>query len=165
VKRTRRYCLFALTLCFATMASLSARAQSISIQVNQTLAFPTLATPSGGGVNLSIDPKNSSTSGTAQIISGTALRGQYALSYTPGGSHTTMSVDISTDSTGNPNLTLDNFNGVYNSQVISSFPSPLDLPSSSPSSTPLYLGARVTASPPLPSGSYNATFTITISVL
>lgn len=148
------------------MTPLQAFAQSISIQEIHTLTFPTMAISVGGGsVNLSISPLNSATSGSAEIISGTASRGEYDLSLGSGGSPVSISVDISDVNTGNSSLTLDHFSGFYKGQVISSFPSStLPLPALSPSSTPLYLGATVTALPSLPSGTYTASFTITVFV-
>jgi len=141
-------------------------AQSISIQEIQALTYPTLAiSPAGGSINLSISPLNSTTSGNAEIISGTASRGQYALSLGSGGTPVSISIDISDVNTGNSGLTLDSFSGFYSGQMINSFPSStLPLPALSPANTPLYLGATVTASPLVPSGTYVVSFTITVFV-
>ncbi|MDD5586227.1 MAG: DUF4402 domain-containing protein [Alphaproteobacteria bacterium] len=166
VMRTRKYCLFVLALVLAGFAYSRAMADSININEIQTLTFPTLGLPSGGGsVNLSISPLNSSTSGTAQILRGSASRGQYALSLVQDGSPISISIDISGVNSGGAGLTLDNFRGFYNSQTIDSFPSStLALPAVSPASTPLYIGARITANSTVTPGAYNGGFTITVFI-
>jgi hypothetical protein len=155
---------YAFAFCCIVAVPASLFAQSIDIQPSQTLTFPTLATvTSGGSVNLSVSPLNSSTSGTAQIVKGMASRGQYAVSISSGGTPVSISLDISGVSTDS-GLTLDNFSGFYQGQQIS-FPSPtLPLPATSPASTPLYVGAKLTADSTVASGSHNASFTITVFV-
>jgi hypothetical protein len=161
---TNRYCLFVVALCFAGLVPSRTSAQSINISQVQALTFPTLAVPSGS-VNLSINPLNSSTSGTAQILKGMASRGQYALSLDSGGTPISISIDISGVNSGNAGLTFDNFRGFYSGQTIDGFPSStLPLPAISPASTPLYIGARVTANSNVTPGTYNGDFTITIFV-
>ncbi len=142
----------------------TASAQSISITPVQTLTFPILARPtSGNTTNLSISPLNSTTSGTGTIVGGAATRGQYTISITSGGSPVSISLDITGITTGNAGLTLDTFRGFYAGQTISSFPSStLPLPATTPSNTPLYLGAKVTADSTVASGSYSASFSITV---
>jgi hypothetical protein len=163
--KAKRFCLFVLALCFVGMASPRALAQSVGIQEVQTLTFPTLSLPSGGSESLTINPSNSGTSGNAQIISGMASRGKYALSLSGGGSPSLITINISGVSTGNGSLTLGSFSGLYDTQTISNFPSQsLPLPATSPSNTPLYLGATITALPSLPAGTYNVAFNITVFV-
>lgn len=140
-------------------------AQSVSISVAQNLSFPTIAIPQSGTTALAVSALNSSTSGTATVLFGTASRGEYDLSVNHGGSAISASVDITNVSVSNPNVTLTNFTGFYNNTTISSFPSPtLPLPSQSPSFTPLYLGATIGASPSVTPGSYTASFTITVTI-
>lgn len=146
------------------LAPFSAYGQSINITETQPLTFPTLAT-TNSSVNFTINPLNSSTSGSAQVIAGVAQRGQYALALTQGGSPVSISVDISSVTTGNAGLTLAGFQGYYKGQLISSFPSPtLPLPATSPSSTPLYLGATLTANSTVSAGTYTGSFSITVFV-
>ncbi len=137
--------------------------EGVTITEAQTLTFPKIGVPSQGSVNLSISPLNSSISGTAQIISGSANRGQYNLSLSPGGNPTSISIDITGINSGNAGLTLNNFRGYYQSQTVNSFPSPtLPLPAKSPATTPLYLGATLTANPTVPTGNHTANFSITV---
>jgi hypothetical protein len=160
----KRYSLFVLVLGLAASLASCALAQSINITPVQTLTFPTLAIPSGS-VNLTVSALNSGTSGTGQVIGGMASRGQYALSLVSGGTPVSISIDISGVSTSNPNLTLSQFSGFYKGQSIVSFPSStLSLPATSPSATPLYIGATETATAALTPGSYSATFSITVFV-
>jgi hypothetical protein len=150
----------------AFLAPWHAHAQSLSIHETQTLTFPTIGLPAGGGTaNLSISPLNSSTSGSGQIISGMASRGQYALSRSAEGTPVSISIDISNVSLGNPGLTLDTFRGFYAGQTIDSFPSStLPLPAIAPGNTPLYLGAKVTANSSVAPGNYNGGFSITVFI-
>jgi len=142
-----------------------ALAQGINIKEVQTLTFPMIGLPSGGVSSLSINPLNSATSGSAPIISGMASRGQYAISLIPGGAPISISIDISSADTGNAGLTLDTFRGFYAGQTIYPFPSStLPLPATSPSNTPLYLGAKVTANSTVHAGTYKANFSITVFV-
>ncbi len=137
----------------------------ITITEAQTLTFPKMGVPTQGSVNLSVSPLNSVTSGTAEIISGTASRGQYNLSIAPEGDPVSISIDISGVDTGHSGLTLDNFKGYYANQTIDSFPSAtLPLPQTAPASTPLYLGARLTANASVVHGTYNAGFSITVFI-
>ena len=156
--------IFVAVLCATLLVGAPARAQSVNIQEVQSLTFPTLAT-TGGTVNYTISPLNSSGSGTAQVISGVPTRGQYALSLTSGGSPVSISLDISGINTGSTGLTLDSFQGYYKGTAISSFPSPtLPLPSTSPSTSTLYLGARAIANSTVKAGAYNGSFSITVFV-
>ena len=140
-------------------------AQSVSITVAQNLNFPAVAIPQSGSAALTVSALNSSTSGTATVLYGTASRGQYNLSVNHSGSAISASVNITGVSVSNPNVTLTSFTGFYNNTVISSFPSPtLPLPATSPATTPLYLGATVSATPAVTPGSYTANFTITITI-
>ena len=166
MKSFQRECLFVMAFILAGLTPGFASAQSISIHEVQTMTFPTLATAAGGGnVTVTLNPLNSATSGSGQIIGGMASRGQYALSLTSGGTPVSISLDISGVSTGNAGLTLDAFRGFYKGQTISSFPSStLPLPATSPSNTPLYLGATVTALPSVTPGTYSASFSITVFV-
>ncbi len=142
-----------------------AGAQSLSIKEIQPITFPTMALGSGRQTTLTINPLNSSTSGNAQIVSGNALRGQYALSITGTGSPVTISIDITGTGTIANGLTLDNFHGYYANQKIDSFPSSgLPLPATAPSSTTLYLGATITAQPSLQEGKYNATLGLSVFI-
>lgn len=152
-------------LCFLCWTAPQAfAATSITISETQSLTFPTVGIPSGGTANLAISPLNSLTSGSGQIISGMASRGAYPLS-SQGEGGLSISIDISGIDTGNAGLTLDNFRGFYNGQMINSFPSStLPLPSTQPSSTPLYLGATVTANASVSAGNYAGSFTITVFV-
>ncbi len=162
--RFRRCLLLACVVCL--MPARVGAEEGVNFTESQKLTFPTMGLPaSGGSVNLTISPLNSSTSGSAQIISGVASRGQYALSLSPGGNPVSISIDITGVTTGNAGLTLDNFRGFYGSQTIDSFPSPtLPLPPRSPASTPLYIGARATANSAVTPGTYNASFSVTIFI-
>ncbi|MDX9690324.1 MAG: DUF4402 domain-containing protein [Alphaproteobacteria bacterium] len=138
-------------------------AASISLVQTQRLTFPTLAIPSSSS-SLTINPLNSATSGTAQIISGTASRGVYDLSMIGGGS-VSISLDISVTNAGTSGVTLGAFTGLYQSTTISSFPSStLPLPSKKPATTPLYLGATLTANSSVAKGSYAGSIDIIIFV-
>ncbi len=166
-KITKRDRLFVGALCLAGLASSSALADSINFQQVQALTFPTIALSGSGNVNLTVSPLNSSTSGTGQVIGGTASRGQYALSLVQagGGKSVSLSLDVSGANTGNAGLTLDSFRGLYNGSSIASFPSStLPLPAKHPANTPLYLGATITAAPSVAAGTYNASFSITIFI-
>jgi Domain of unknown function (DUF4402) len=165
VTAAKRHGLLVVLLCSAVVTVSPVFAQSINIVQVQPLTFPTLGTVSGGGsVNLSINPLNSTTSGTAEIVGGLVQRGQYALSLVPGGTPLSISVDISGVSTGNAGLTLDNFSGCYKGQSISFPSSTLALPASSPASTPLFIGARITANSTVGNGSYSPSFTINVYI-
>ncbi len=151
-------------LCFFCLSAEAFAATIISIAETQSLTFPTLAIPSAGTVSLAINPLNSSTSGTAQIISGIASRGTYALS-SQGSGGVSISVDISVTDSGGTGLTLDSFSGFYDSTTINSFPSTtLSVPEKKPATTPLYLGSTITASTSVLPGSYTGYFTITVFV-
>ncbi len=141
-------------------------AQTVAISVAQNLSFPTIAIPQSSAVQLTISPLNSSTSGTASILYGTALRGQYNLSDNKkGGSGVAITVNITGVSVSNPKVTLGSFTGFYSNTQISSFPSPtLQLPAVQPAYTPLYVGATITANPGLTPGICTASFTITVTV-
>jgi hypothetical protein len=162
---TKRQGLFAPALCMTILAASPVSAQSINITQTQQLTFPTLGTASGGGtVSLTVSPLNSTTSGNAEIVAGSAQRAQCAVSLVAGGSPISISVDISGVSTGNAGLTLDNFSGLYQGQSIS-FPSPtLPLPATSPATTPLYIGARITANSAVTAGTYSPSFTVTVFI-
>jgi len=144
-----------------------AYADTINFTQVQPLTFPTLALPVAGETkSLSISALNSSTSGNAQIIGGTAWRGEYSLSMNKKGNAIAISIDVTDINTGNAWLMLHNFTGLYSSMNISSFPSStLPLPDGKPATTPLYLGATVTANSGLTPGQYTASFSITIFVL
>jgi hypothetical protein len=164
VKKTSGIAFIASLSFLLAMPTKTAWAQSISIQETQSLTYPTLATTSSS-VNFTINPLNSSTSGNAQVIAGVASRGQYTLSLTSGGNPVSISIDISNVSTGSAGLTLNNFTGYYKSTMIASFPSStLSLPALSPSSTPLYIGATLTANSTVTVGTYNGSFSITVFV-
>ena len=139
-------------------------ATSITISETQALSFPMIGLPSSGTTNLTVSPLNSSTSGSGQIISGTASRGAYSLS-AKGSGGVSISLSIDGVSTGNAGLTLGSFRGLYNGQSIDSFPSStLPLPASHPASTPLYVGATVTANSSVAAGAYTGGFDITVFV-
>ncbi|HAX92303.1 MAG TPA: hypothetical protein DCY07_08930 [Rhodospirillaceae bacterium] len=158
-----KHILFYILCFFFCAASPAFAATSITIQETQSLTFPTIGLPSAGTTNLTISPLNSSTSGTATILSGTASRGTYTLT-AKGKGGISISIDITGITTGNAGLTLSAFRGFYRSQTISSFPSStLPLPAVSPG-TPLYLGATVTADSTVPAGSYTGSFDITVFV-
>jgi hypothetical protein len=150
---------FLVSFCLPTQA-----ATTVSISESQSLTFPKMGVPSSGSVYLTVSPLNSITSGTAQIISGTAYRGTYPLS-SKGSGGISISIDISGITTDSPGLTLSNFQGFYNGSTISSFPSStLSLPAKSPGNTPLYLGATVTTLPSVSIGTHTGSFTITVFV-
>jgi len=140
-------------------------ATSISITEKQSLTFPLVGLPASGGTSaISINPLNSATTGTAQIISGIPSRGTYDLS-AKGGRGISISIDISGITTDSAGLTLSNFRGFYGNQQIDSFPSStLALPASAPATTPLYLGATVSANASVPAGNHTGSFTITVFV-
>lgn len=155
--------LFAIVLCFV-FGSQAFAATSITISESQTLTFPTIGLTGSGTTSLSVSPLNSSTSGNGQIIAGAASRGTYPLS-AEGDGGVSISIDISGVTTGNPALTLSDFKGFYNGQVIENFPSPtLPLPAAHPASTPLYIGATVAAGAGVPTGTHQGSFTITVFV-
>lgn len=128
------------------------------------MTFPMIGIPASGSTSLSINAISGATSGTGQIIRGAANRGVYALT-AKGKGGVSISIDITGVSTSHPSLQLASFKGFYNGQSIDSFPSStLPLPAASPASTPLYLGATVTASSTLPTGTYTTPFDITVFV-
>ncbi|MDD3371828.1 MAG: hypothetical protein PHE27_08415, partial [Alphaproteobacteria bacterium] len=91
---------------------------------------------------------------------------EYALSMNKKGGSLAISIDISDAVTGNPNLALQDFTGLYSGVFINQFPSSLlPCPAYKPNSTPLYLGATLVASSGLVAGSYTGYFAITIFVL
>ncbi len=140
-------------------------AQSISISVAQNLNFPTIAIPQTGTVYLAVSPLNSSTSGIATVLYGTASRGQYNLSTDQSGTAVSASVDIINVSVSDPNVTLASFTGFYRGTPIGEFPSPtLPLPEVSPGYTPLYVGATITANPAVTPGICTASFVIRVTV-
>jgi len=156
--------IFIFFLCFFCLSAEAFASTTISIAETQSLTFPTLGIPTAGTASLAISPLNSSTSGTAQIISGIASRGAYTLS-SQGSGGVSISVDISVTDSGGTGLTLDTFRGFYNSTTINSFPSTtLSVPAKKPATTPLYLGATITANTSVSPGSYTGYFTITVFV-
>lgn len=141
-------------------------AQTLSVTLAQNLSFPTTAIPTSAATTLAVSPLNSSTSGTATILFGTANRAQINMSMSKkGGPAFAISVDITGITVSNPNVTLGTFRGLYSSTQINSFPSPtLALPAVTPATTPLYLGATITAQPGVTTGPCNGSFTVTITV-
>ena len=161
-KRVLPACLVFFLCLLATQAEAAA---TITMTESQAMTFPTLALPSTGSSTLTISALSSATSGTAHIVSGTASRAIYAL-VSKGGGSTSISIDIGSVSTGSSYLTLSNFTGLYNGVTIGSFPSKtLSLPAVKPGSTPLYVGATLTALSGLATGNYAMSYTITITVL
>lgn len=159
----RFYILIPLTVCFFYGLPTARAATSISLTETQVLTFPTVGVPSSGSVNLTISPLNSSTSGTGQIVAGTAKRGIYTL-VAKGKGGVSISITIDGITSGNSGVTLSAFRGLYNSTTINSFPSStLPLPQTNPG-TPLYIGATVTANSTVPVGSYTGSYNITIFV-
>jgi len=154
--------LTSLVLCCAATSVCAETA--ITIKETQALTFPTAALPSMGTTFLSINPLNSATSGSGQIVAGMANHGTYALS-SSGSDAVSISINISGINTGHTGLTLDHFRGFYGGQSIDAFPSStLPLPAAQPASTPLYIGATVTANTSVPEGRYSGAFAITVFV-
>jgi len=137
----------------------------ISITEAQALTFPTIGIPSSGSVYLAVSSLNSSTSGTAQIIAGAANRGAYALS-AHGEGGISISIDISVTNAGTSGVTLNAFEGLYDANTtIGTFPSStLPLPAKKPATTPLYIGAILTADSTVQTGSYTGAFDIIVFV-
>lgn len=157
--------LFALVLIFVCgFGNQVWAAATVTLTQTQKLTFPTLVIPSSGTINLTISQLNSSTSGTGQIIAGTARRGAYNLSSSGGGS-TSITISISGITTSHAGLTMSAFRGLYNTTTINSFPSTtLPLPAKRPKTTPLYLGSTITANSSVTPGLHTASFTVTIFI-
>ncbi len=137
---------------------------TISIVEAGTLTFPTIGIPQSGTSTLAISPMNSSTSGNAEVIYGAASRGVYHLS-SEGEGGVSISIDVAVTNTGTSGASLGTFKGLYGGTSIDSFPSQsLPIPAPKPSSTPLYLGATVSAGPSVHVGSSTGTLAITVFV-
>lgn len=161
--------LFGIVLLAMTAGSLCSGcsyAQTVSMTIVQDLSFPTIAIPQSGSTSLAVSSLNSSTSGTATVLYGTASRAQFDLSMSEeGGPAVAISVDISGVTVSDPNVTLTNFTGLYGTTQISSFPSStLQLPSVTPAFTPLYVGATITANHSVTPSTCTASYVVTLTV-
>jgi hypothetical protein len=135
---------------------------TVTIAETTRMDFGTVAIPASGGQYLALNPSNSVLTGTGNKLFGMPSRGAYTLT-SSGNTSTSITIDIINVATNSANLTLDNFDGIYNGSAIGSFPSsPQALPSTT--GTAFYLGARETVSAGMSPSAPNPSFDIVVIV-
>ena len=149
--------------CLCASSTAYAVEDEITTQVTQ-LKWPTLGKPASGSRTYIIHADGTADTGTGTKLYGTSSRGQYTLtkSGNGGGVHS-ITIDIQNINSGNANVTLSNFTGVYNGITITSFPrSGLPKPVNGAGTT-LYLGATATYTGSVPVGGLTPSFNIVVT--
>ena len=105
---------------------------TVTITESTRMDFGTIAIPASGSQYLTLNPINSSISGTGDKLFGIANRGTYSLK-SSGNTSTSITIDVMNVSTNSASVTLDNFTGIYDGGAIANFPSsPLSPAASGP---------------------------------
>ena len=145
-------------LFFLAMYPLAAFA-TVTISPITELFFGTLETPTIASSDITLDRDTVSGTGSMIVIHPTYSRGEYLLTSTENSG--TVTIDIQNINTGSSALVLSNFKGRYGGQAIDSFPaSGLSAPNNG---TTLYLGAKLTATPPIQESNPVMSFTIVVN--
>ena len=154
----------AAVLFYVGMTAPALAVESCTITEVTQVKFGTLQKPSSGSQTFIVRADGTAPGGTGTLLYGTSARGQYTLKKTgSGGGFTTVTIDIQNISTGNANVSLSAFTGVYGGTTISSFPkSGLAKPASGGGTT-LYLGSTATYNSSVPTGSLTPSFDIVVT--
>jgi hypothetical protein len=129
------------------------------------LSFSTLQKPAAGSVTYTVPPDGSATSGSATVLYGTALRGQYNAVRTSSVSGCTgTTYDVQNVSTGNAGVSLGTWQGYINSATQS-------LPYTTSGVYPalvtgnrFYIGATATVTSSATSGSFSPSYDIVCTI-
>jgi hypothetical protein len=150
-------------LCACIAAPGMARASfNVTVTEIARMDWGTIGIPAGGSATIILHPNNATPSGTGTIIYGSPSRGQYKLVLSGSGTETSMTLDISSISSGSGSLALSNFTGIFGATSVPTFPSgTLALPATG-AGTPLYLGATATVTAGQNPASLNPSFDIDI---
>jgi len=161
IKKLAAYSFFALGL----ISSITSPAYAtITISQVSPINFGSLLVPASGSPSITVSSSaaNSSTlAGGAVAIDNNANRGEYLIKRTT--ENSTMTVNITGISTGSSALTLSTFTGRYGSTSITTFPKS-SLTNPGTAGTDLYLGAKLAYTSAIADGTYNMTYTITVTI-
>lgn len=135
-------------------------AQAQSLTQNRQFAFGALQIPASGSVQATLSATGAY-SGTAVRLYGTIASGRYLITRGTLGT-STITLNVTNASTGNPNVTLTNFTGRWGTTNIATFPqSGLTRPAVA--GTQLQVGGRLTFNNAVTPGPLTITFDIVLT--